>query len=440
MLAWHKVGEVSRMITVSLRRLTLALCGCLLLTGPVWVQAQNYDNPGLGEKPVSAHPQDFKPLGIRAGGFMLHPGVQLAAEFTDNVFYTAEDTEDDLVWHIRPYISAQSNWSRHAFNVLLAADIARHQDYSFRDYEDYFLLIDGRVDVRSRSYFSYTLDYMKLHEGLGTRSSQQGLEPTTYDLYGGSIGYDHSFNRLSVGVAYDMRKLDYDDSISLDEGVIDNQDRDRRESAASVRLGYQFQTDKQAFVKLFSHKTKFDQPVDRNGKDRNNDGWSAHAGLAFNVTGKLNGDVYAAYHERSYDDPSLNGISGWAGGARLGWTPTQMTSVGVSISSGIEETTYEYASGYLFTLYSLRVDHELLRDLQISGTISYRENDYELTNDAPAGARSKDDLWQAGLGLTYFINRYLFFSASYTHESLGSNVPTDEFDVNRLWLTLSLER
>ena len=38
------------------------------------VYAQSYDNPGLGQQPVAAHPQDYKPLGIRAGTFMLHPG------------------------------------------------------------------------------------------------------------------------------------------------------------------------------------------------------------------------------------------------------------------------------------------------------------------------------------------------------------------------------
>ena len=107
--------------------------------------AQNYDDPGLGEKPVSAHPQDYKPLGIRAGSFMLHPGVHLAAEFTDNVFYTKNLKQSDTIFHIRPYISAQSTWSSHSLNVKLAADIARYADYDFRNYEDYFLIANGQI-------------------------------------------------------------------------------------------------------------------------------------------------------------------------------------------------------------------------------------------------------------------------------------------------------
>jgi uncharacterized protein (PEP-CTERM system associated) len=136
----------------------------------------------------------------------------------------------------------------------------------------------------------------------------------------------------------------------------------------------------------------------------------------------------------------LNGISGWSGGAGLQWYPTQLTSVGARIASNVQETTYQFASGYLQTLYSLRVDHELTRSLQISGQLSYRDNDYELTDDAPLDARQNDEIWTAGLGLTYFVNRYVFFSASYTHDRLRSNVPGDGYDVNRIWLTLSLER
>jgi len=428
------------MTQVTTKCVAFALFGLLLLAGSPLAQAQNYDNPGLGELPVTAHPQDFKPLGIRAGGFMLHPGIQLAAEFNDNVFYTAEDEINDTIFHFRPYITAQSNWSRHSFNVRLAADIARYKDRDILDYEDYFLLINGRVDVRNRSYFSYNLDYMKLHEGRNNRDAEQGIEPTTYNMFGGSLGYDHTFNRLSVGVRYTYRKLDFDNAYGLDDTVIDNEDRDRNEQSAFLRLGYQFQTDKQAFFSIESHNVNYDQALDRNGIHRDSDGWKANGGLAFTLTGKLAGDVYISYLDQSYDDPRLEDISGWAGGAGLQWTPTRLTTVGARISSSIQQTTYQYSSGYLSTLYSFRVDHELMRDLQISGQVSYRNNDYQLTVDAPEDSRTKDSIWQAGLGLTYFINRHVFLNASYNYEKLKSNVQFDQISANSAWLVLSLER
>ena len=124
----------------------------------------------------------------------------------------------------------------------------------------------------------------------------------------------------------------------------------------------------------------------------------------------------------------------------LQWNPTRLTTVSGQISSGVEQTTYQYSSGYLRTLYAFRVDHELLRNLQISGQISYSDNDYQLLASAPAGARSKDKIWTAGVGASYFINRHLYLNASYGYNKLSSNVPLDEYNVNQFWLVLGLER
>ena len=416
----------------------LALFVCLLLPGVL--SAQYYDDPGLGRKPVAGHPQDYKPLGIRAGSFMLHPGVQLAVQFTDNVFYTRENKQNDTIYHIRPYISAQSTWSRHSLNVRLAADIARHHDFSFRNYEDYFFTVNGRVDVKNRSYMSYGAQYMKLHEGLNNRDSEQGFEPTTYDLYGANLGYDHFFNRFSLGGMLTWIRLDFDNALSFTDDIINNQDRDRDGFQWMVRGGYQFRTGMQAFVSYSHYNVNYDENIDRNGYERSGDGYYVNAGLNLTLTGKLNGDIYASYHDRSYDDPRLPSTSGWGGGGGLSWTPTYLTTVYARLDTSVQETTNEYSSGYLRTLYSLRVDHELLRFLQINGFLSYSDNDYQLIEGAPEDARAWDHIWRAGVGLNWFINRHLFLNASYGREKLTTNVPNDGYTVNRVWLTLGLER
>ena len=145
------------------------------------------------------------------------------------------------------------------------------------------------------------------------------------------------------------------------------------------------------------------------------------------------------YHNQSYNDPSLEGISGWALGAGLQWNATALTTVSLSITSSIQPTTYEYSSGYFMRLYSVRVGHALTRNLQLSGQLSYRTSDYQLNADAPENARSNDKSWQAGLGVNYFVNRHVFFSASYNHSRLISDQPLDDYDENSFWLTLSLE-
>lgn len=412
--------------------------GLVLCVTPAF--AQYYDSPGLGERPIAAFPQDYKPLGIRAGTFMLHPGVQLAAEFTDNAFYASDEEESDTVYHVRPYLSAQSTWSRHSLNVTAAADVARYADFGERDFEDYFFGISGRVDVKNRSFMDYSADYMELHEGLNNRSSEQGVEPTQYTLYGGRVGYDHTFNRLSLAGSYGITYLDFDDVLGADGNLIDNQDRDRDVQNYTLRAGYQFQTDKQAFVSFSGFDVDYDAAVDRNGYVRDGDGYALSGGLNFTITGKLSGDVYVSYLDHDYDDSRLQDIDGWALGAGLQWNPTYLTTVYGKISSNIEETTDANSSGFLQTVYSLRVDHELTRFVQLNGFASYRNHDYEPIDPDLELTRSTDDVWRFGLGANWFINRYMYLNASYAYEKLSSSIPGDDYEVNTFWLVLGLER
>jgi hypothetical protein len=402
--------------------------------------AQSYDNPTLGQNPVVAHPQDYKPLGVRAGSFMLHPGVELAAEWHDNILYTQDNTISDTVFHVRPYITAQSTWSRHSFSVRLAADVARYADYGFRDYEDYFFQVGGHLDISSQSVFSYGLDYLELHEERNVRSADQGIEPTTYSLTGGTLGYDHTFNRLSLGLGYILRDLQYDNSIDEFGNVIDNSDRDRRDQVFDVRLGYQMQTDKQLFVQAGFNDVEYDQRYDRNGFDRSSSGWFASAGIDFMLTGVLSGNAYVTIRERSYSDELLPDVSGWGFGAGLTWMPTTLTTLRGTVSTSIEDTTQSTASGYFRTMYALRADHELLRDLQIHAQLAYYVNDYELLPDAPPNAREEDELWRVGVGATWFINRWAWISASYDFSDFTTNFPNDDYQANIAWLVLGFER
>ncbi len=410
----------------------------LLLPG--LLLAQYYDDPGLGQKPVAGYPQDYKPLGIRAGAFMLHPAVQLTAEWTDNVFFTKGDKKSDVIYHIRPYITAQSTWSRHSLNITLAADYAHYNDYSFQDYTDYFLTITGRLDVKNRSYTSYGATAMRLHEGRNNRNAEQGFEPTIYYLYGANLGYDHTFNRLSLGATLTFNRLDFDNAYSLVDGVINNQDRDRDTYNWSARAAYQFRAGMQAYAAYSGGTVKYKDETDRNDYDRSGDGYAISGGLAMTLTGKLDGDVYARYVRRSYEDPALPDTSGWGLGAGLTWTPTYLTSVYAMADTSVQETTSRYSSGYLRTLYSFRVDHELTRFIQINGFVSYSNNDYQQIANAPPDARSWDHVFRSGIGLNWFINRYLFLNASYDYAKLDTNAPDNGYTANSVWLTLGIER
>jgi hypothetical protein len=407
---------------------------------PTAVFAQDYDDPSLGQQPVVSQPQDYKPLGIRAGSFMLHPGVELAAEYNDNVLYSNFIEISDTIFHVRPYITAISNWSRHSLSVRLAADVGRYADFDLRDYEDLFLTVSGRFDFTGRNNMGYRVDAMQLHEDLNSRDSQQGIEPTVYNLFGVGLTYDHYFNRFSLGGSLDWQQLTYDDGVRLLGPPIDNEDRDRQSMRASLTGGYQFKTDKRAFVTVSWDETEYDEEFDRSGYHRDSSGFSISGGLDFTITNLLTGDVSLGYFEREYDDPELPNVDGIGFGAGLTWLPTQLTTVRLNVASSVEDSASPTASGYFRTLYTVRVDHELLRNLQLTGRLSYTDSDYETVLDAPAGSRTNDKVYRAGLGLNYFINRWMWVGATYDYQYLSTNVANDGYKVNRAWLVLGFEK
>jgi uncharacterized protein (PEP-CTERM system associated) len=120
--------------------------------------------------------------------------------------------------------------------------------------------------------------------------------------------------------------------------------------------------------------------------------------------------------------------------------PTTLTSVHANVTTGIEDTTKATSSGYFRTMYSIRADHELLRDLQIMAQISYYVHDYQLLPTAPPGAREEDTMWTGDIGATYFFNRSVWLSASYKYSNFSTNVQNDDFTANTAWLVLGLER
>ena len=69
--------------------------------------------------------------------------------------------------------------------------------------------------------------------------------------------------------------------------------------------------------------------------------------------------------------------------------------------------------------------------------IEKRKNKSVQTRDRHRGGQTPTFRF---IGLSWFINRYLFLNASYAHEKLKSNLPDDRYDVNQVWLTLGIER
>ena len=410
----------------------------LLCSASISAWGQQYFDPGVLQAPILRMPSGYEAQGMRLGGFMLLPSMDLATEWNDNIYYDPEDTVSDVIYHVRPKAALVSGWSRHALNLSAWADIAHFGDNQREDYTDLVFTADGRIDVRRGAFISLEADAMRLHESRSSPDDSAGVEPNRFDLGRYAAGYEHQFNRLTAALGYRQDRYRYDNNRTADGSLIDNSDRDRREERLDLRFDYLVAPQRAVFAQVSSQRVRYELRPDSAGFDRNNQGFQLRGGMNFDITGVLTGDLYAQYTEREYEDPRFNDLDDWGFGAGLTWLPTQLTTVELRAEQAPLETTITEASSYVASLFSVRVEHELRRWLLLHARASRTNNDYQLSASAPSDTLSDTRVTRAGVALSYLFNRHAQLTAGYSWESQDANLVLEEYDSQRFYLVLGL--
>ena len=110
----------------------------------------------------------YQPLGIRAGGFLVFPKIEVSEVFDDNIFVDPSGEVHDFLTYINPSITVRSNFPRHELNFWAIANIGRYASEDGEDFEDYEVGFDGRIDaIRDANLFGGVV-YAIRHEGRGS--------------------------------------------------------------------------------------------------------------------------------------------------------------------------------------------------------------------------------------------------------------------------------
>src|SRR5687768_2552491 len=130
------------------RRVSTLMSGCALALAAILPAAQaQAQEPQRGESVFERARPDYDALGMRAGGFMVFPRVEVGEAYNDNIFADDDDEEDDFITVVRPEVDVESNWGRHALNLRTGAEAGFFLDNDDENFIDGFALVDGRLDV-----------------------------------------------------------------------------------------------------------------------------------------------------------------------------------------------------------------------------------------------------------------------------------------------------
>jgi hypothetical protein len=363
---------------------------------------------------------EYQPQGTKAGSFRFLPEVTLKEMYNDNIYATRNNEESDFITIVEPRLALRSDWNKHSLNFLAASGHGFYTDNSDENYTDYLLQTDGRLDVTRNTRLAALASYSKNHEERGSPNDvATQKEPVEFYVRTLQGEIFHKLNRMKFNVIYSNQDFQYDNSSTRAGVLVDNEIRDRVDNEITGRVAYEISANQDVYLQGAYVNRDYN-----NRSNRDSDGYSLYGGLRSDISGKLFGDVYAGYIHHEYDNASFGDYDGFGFGMNGYWNVTGLTTLTGNIGRDIQETIVGGASGYVQSRARVNLDHELRRNIILSGVVGYNNDDYR-------GINREDDVWTLGLGAKYLLNSHFHFFGNYNFITRDSSTNANDYDQNR---------
>lgn len=377
---------------------------------------------------------EYEALGVRQGGFLVYPKVEVTAGWTDNIFAVENNPQDDTFVNVDPSITIQSQWSVHA--VRASAGL-RHREVLENDSESqtgYFAAVDGRYDATPYLTVTGRAGGNRRFEDRGSTNSPTGtLEPIEVTALNSGSTVTLQRGRVRALGAVDYASFDYKDAAAVGGGTVDQDFRDQSVLRATGRGEYSISPDT-ALLGVVSY-TKTDYDVDTPLLNRDSDEVRGLVGANFDLTALMRGEVGVGYISREYDNPAFGSLDGFAALARLEYFPTQLVTLSASVRRAIDDSTTPGSGGFFTNSATLTADYELLRNVIVGGRLDYRLDEFE-------GLDREDRTLGATVGAQYLVNRNVGLGAtvSYTDRASDGAFAGPQYDAVRLMFSVVFQR
>lgn len=379
---------------------------------------------------------DYDPLGVNLGGFTLFPKIDTGVGYTSNVYLTDNNKEGDGFVVFNPAARLRSEWNRHQVQLNAAGAFRRFFNNSVRNEDSYNLAALGRLDVGDALTVTGEAQYAQQFETPITgdvASSLAVLSQYKRDFLSLRGQYGVGQGRLTL--AADRSHFAFD-PIRLPSGtVIDQENRDRTLTRVTAQAEYAFTPSISAYGQLSYGDTDYDTLLLPNVANRDSDSYRFIAGTNFDLSALVRGTIGAGYAQRNYKSPLYKDVDGLSIEAKVEYFPTELTTFGLGLRRVIEDSNIGNTNAYFDNRGSLRVDHELLRNLILNAIVEYAQQDF-------IGSPRKTTFYRGAGGARYLINRLLglqlqlsYIKRDTTGEDLGQ-----QFNEFRGQLTLVVQR
>lgn len=363
----------------------------------------------------------FRPLGIRAGSFLVFPSIGVLGEYDDNAQANDGDEQDDFSVSVLPRITARSQFNRNSLDASVFGDFAFFTQEPDNNYNDFGFEADGTYEINRANVLSGNVGIQRDHDSRDDQEEADSEEVTQFWDSEAAIAYRYNFNRFFVQPRADVRRIGFEEA-----GDFTNEERDRTQYGGNLRLGLQLSQRFDVFTQGRVARSIRDTS-DAGGVKRDNTRYIGTVGTGVDITGIIFGEAQAGFEFIEFDEDDLDSEQNPFAELGITWNVTRLTSLLFQGAVSQEDTNVsldgEEASTRFEQEFGVEVQHELLRNVILEANGIYERDDFE-------GIDRTDNTFRTGVGATYLINRNLSLIANYNFSFRESDVDDSEFTRN----------
>nr|WP_277923322.1 MULTISPECIES: outer membrane beta-barrel protein [unclassified Sphingomonas] len=377
----------------------------------------------------------YVPPDIPLGSFRMAPSIALTTAYDDNIFGTQADPVADASLHLQPQVQLQSQWSRNSLSLDAQGTIDRYLARHSEDIADYSVTARSVVELDHATTLTTAVRAESDHQSrLSQDIFSQTLRPIYYTQQSGAAVLSRDFGKLRLSTTARVARFDFRDGRLVDGTLSDQQPSDNMSYRAGVRASYA-QTPSIAWFTSASYNVRRFRTGNLQTPKRDSQGFELLAGVTFEPAALIRGSIGIGYIQQRFRLPFYTNIGGVGFNASVQVFPTQLTTVTLRGNRSVLDSGIPGSGGYLSTRGSVQVDHEWLRQLILSASLSYENNRFN-------NLARVDDRIGAQASATYRMNRFASLKLGYARLDQSSN-GTDRyraFKDDRVTIGLTLTR
>jgi hypothetical protein len=389
-----------------------------------------------GETVTSRLRSEFNALGVRFGEFYWFPLAELDESYNSNIFATTTHPSSDLITTLTPSFSLVSIFPRSAFGLSGSAALQQYAVHPAQNTQTGTVSANGLLTVSNESSITGNAQISHPYISYGSPNSPTDIaEPVTYWDYTARVGYQKGGTRFTYGVDAGVSAAQYNAAPLVGGGVSPQSSQNSLIPDAAVHVGYEIVPDYVGFVRIDASRYEFLRAPFASSTT-----YRADFGLQIQPRHLIYGNVYAGYLFQNYH--STTGSNNFPDyGGELVWTVTTLTTLtfdgvrtfytGTPATNSVQ-VAGPAGNGYLASTVGARADHELLRNLLLSLTGTYENDNFQ-------GITRTDDYFTLGAGFTYLVNRYLFVGGYFDYNKRISTAAGASFAQNIFLLRLGTQ-